>query len=520
MLQLIFKPLTLEDARDITGWQYEEPYTLYSFSNSDEEIFELTSGDYFSAVDDERGTVGYLCYGGAACVPGGLDAGIYDDKEYLDIGLGLKPSLTGKRFGLPFLIQSLKFLEKQCGTSKFQLVVATFNQRAIRVYEQAGFRRQQEFVSGTNQGAIGFIHMRLDTEGIIQTKNNRIDKVHRAVRDMSNEGFLGQEDVWLQLAGVSNFASLLAARRGKDRELAAITGLLHGCYLYRTGMKDFSGPNSADSARQLLRELQLFSQEELCIILQSIFYQEQYEQIHGPYEEILKDAVLIQKVSSPGEALVNRTEKDRLHHVMQELGMTHEDYAADSEADNEDLQDDSEGRRTLLADYAEKLAKQEIIGIPEDERFREICKYWPDTDIYAVLKANWCAAFVYHCCMQVGIKLPIRYPNHTYRLAGVGAWLDWSRSSETGFFHNDREGGFKPGRGDLVIYEKLLSDDSHDHIGIVLSCEDDYLLVAEGNVDNQNYSGIINRSRERCILGYIRISDDYRFHFQGEYSPF
>ena len=55
------------------------------------------------------------------------------------------------------------------------------------------------------------------------------------------------------------------------------------------------------------------------------------------------------------------------------------------------------------------------------------------------------------------------------------------------------EDGFIPQRGDIVIYEKLLSDDSHDHIGIVLACADKEILVAEGNRDNQNYSGILYR---------------------------
>ncbi|WP_208643777.1 CHAP domain-containing protein [Paenibacillus barcinonensis] len=269
--------------------------------------------------------------------------------------------------------------------------------------------------------------------------------------------------------------------------------------------------------------MQLWSDEELSIMLQAIFYQEACRQIQEPYEEILKDAVLLQKVFSPAEQYITQTEKGRLDQVLQELGMTNEfeieNVGMNTEAGTGIVQHRQERRRLKLAECAERLAKQEIIGSSEDERFREICRYWPDSNIYTVLKANWCAAFVYHCCMQVGIRLPIRYPNQTYRLAGVGAWLDWSRLPEMGFFHEDRQGGFEPERGDLVVYEKLLTDDSHDHIGIVLSCEGDHLIVAEGNVDNLNYSGIVHRSREYCILGYIRISDDYRFDFHGEYRP-
>ncbi|MNC47285.1 hypothetical protein D3C75_963370 [compost metagenome] len=121
--------------------------------------------------------------------------------------------------------------------------------------------------------------------------------------------------------------------------------------------------------------------------------------------------------------------------------------------------------------------------------------------------------------MQAGIRLPIRYPNHMYRLAGVGAWLDWARLPETGFFYQDNQNGFMPARGDIVIFEKLLSVDSHDHTGIVLACDEHQILVAEGNKDNKNYSSIVHRDRDQCILGYIRIDNGYNYHFNGEYKP-
>jgi len=247
------------------------------------------------------------------------------------------------------------------------------------------------------------------------------------------------------------------------------------------------GLNSADTVRPLLRSLNMFTDEELTIILQAIFYWDDTHRTHGPYTDILKDAYVMQ---CAGELLNH--EKAFLQNM---------------------------DRRSKLADIAEALASENIIGVPEDQRYREICKYWPDQDIYHVLQSRWCAAFVYYCCMQVGFLLPIRYPNAMYRLAGVGAWLEWSQLPETGFFHIDKHDGFTPQRGDIVIYEKLLSTDSHDHIGIVLACNDDEIVVAEGNKDNQNYSSVLHRDRAHCVLGYIRIDNDYQFDFKGDYIP-
>jgi hypothetical protein len=296
------------------------------------------------------------------------------------------------------------------------------------------------------------------------------------------------------LDGVARCACRLAWDRDLDPEIAEVAGLLHDYYGHQTGVANYPGPNSADTVRPILRGTQCFTDEELTFILRAIFYQEDRHRIQGPYEELMKEAIAL---------------------YAEEVQSGESDVAATPSGNGIDQED----RRLRLADYAERLAGQNIIGLSEDERYRAICQYWPDTDIYKVLEKNWCAAFVYYCCMQTGISLPIRYPNHKYRLAGVGAWLEWAQLPETGFFYQDDVDGFQPQRGDLVVYDKLLSAYSHDHIGIVLVCEADTLWVAEGNQDNANVSGVLSRPRGHCIHGYIRIDNGYRYQFNGEYRP-
>ncbi|MBP1994396.1 CHAP domain-containing protein [Paenibacillus eucommiae] len=356
---------------------------------------------------------------------------------------------------------------------------------------------------------------------ICENKFKRLESVRGLVHEMllNTENTSVKQEVYVHLFGVSNFASMLAMRRGQDSEIAAIAGLLHGFYFYKTGIKEFPGPNSADAVRPIIRSTQLFTDEELFFILRAIFYQEDRHQVHGTYEEIIKDAILLQMYFQNTGKNLSKADMHRLQNVFIELGISGEHVEAECDSDTGALKRNAEDRRLMLADFAEMLAGQNIIGVPEDERYREICKYWPDSDIYKVLEGKWCAAFVYHCCMQVGILLPIRYPNCTYRLAGVGAWLDWAQLPETGFFYHDKQDGFEPARGDIVVYEKLLSDDSHDHTGIVIACDDNKILVAEGNKDNKNYSSVLYRDRSHCIHGYIRIDNSYQFHFSGEYIP-
>jgi len=352
-------------------------------------------------------------------------------------------------------------------------------------------------------------------------KRNRFESIRILLHEMlqTMDSSVEKQNACVYLYGVSTFASMLAMKRGHHSELAAIAGLLHSYYYYKTGIREFPGPNSAEAVRPIIRDIQIFSNEEMIIILRAIFYQDYRNQAHGPYEEIMKDAIVLQRFFQNSGSQVPPLDARRLENILDELTIPGVFEVSSSDQALIHRNTDYGDNRRKLADISETLAGTNIIGIPGDEQYREICKFWPDIDIHKALRGSWCAAFVYYCCRQAGILLPIRYPNGVCRFAGVGAWLEWAQLPETGFLYYDGQGGFTPQRGDIVIYEKLLSDDSHDHIGIVLDCDDREILVAEGNRDNMNYSSVFRRDRHHCILGYVRIDNDYRFEFDGRYNP-
>jgi ribosomal-protein-alanine N-acetyltransferase len=105
---------------------------------------------HYHSVYDERGDlVGYFCFGEDARVAAGRRTGVYEREAALDVGLGMRPDLTGRGLGEEFLHASLRLARETYSPQAFRLTVATFNRRAIRVYEKAGFRAVEKFGAPT-----------------------------------------------------------------------------------------------------------------------------------------------------------------------------------------------------------------------------------------------------------------------------------------------------------------------------------------------------------------------------------
>ncbi len=143
-MQLTFKPMSEEFARQLVTWRYEAPYSMYNVDPCDaEEVVRFCadpSNHYFSATNERGEFVAFRCFGQDAQVSGGD----YSD-DALDTGGGLRPDLTGRGVGLEVLQAGLAFGQEEFHPKAFRVTVATFNQRALRVCERAGFRETQRF---------------------------------------------------------------------------------------------------------------------------------------------------------------------------------------------------------------------------------------------------------------------------------------------------------------------------------------------------------------------------------------
>ena len=116
---------------EVAAWHYEPPYDFYDLASDPDDAAELRSPAHASryrAVLSEEGSL--------------LDAFWYFDRQgdVVEVGIGLRPDLTGHGRGESFLRTQLDYATVEWSPATFRLFVAAWNERAIRLYERLGFR--------------------------------------------------------------------------------------------------------------------------------------------------------------------------------------------------------------------------------------------------------------------------------------------------------------------------------------------------------------------------------------------
>ncbi|MBY0095578.1 GNAT family N-acetyltransferase [Mesobacillus maritimus] len=153
-MKLFIKEMDDGFAREILHWKYSPPYDFYNNEFSEEALRELLEESYYAIVSSERELIGYFCTGKTAQVPIGSQFGAYS-KDLLDIGIGMKPALTGQGYGSEFFGFILAHIADSTPYKTIRLTVTDFNSRAISLYEKHGFVKNLEF----NRGETKFITM-------------------------------------------------------------------------------------------------------------------------------------------------------------------------------------------------------------------------------------------------------------------------------------------------------------------------------------------------------------------------
>lgn len=152
-MKFTLKPMNEEEARMISEWHYEDSYSFYDFNNDLEdarEFLDFTNrpvNKYFSVINEA-----------------GELAGFYEFKQKdngIEIGLGMRPNLTGRGLGLSFLESGIEFIKEKFSPNLITLQVLSSNRRAQIVYERAGSKATRLVMVKNDLGMHEFVEMAL-----------------------------------------------------------------------------------------------------------------------------------------------------------------------------------------------------------------------------------------------------------------------------------------------------------------------------------------------------------------------
>ena len=179
-MNVTFRAITPDLARALAAWRYPAPYDTYNIGDEVAALAEMldSRSPWFVAYDADSADnepLGYCCFGTAAEVGWEGDPRLWTmDDGTLSVGLGLRPDLTGHHLGLPFFEAVLAFATQRFSPAAFRLFVLPFNQRAIRVYERAGFRHIGTLdAPDTGSDAHVFLEMRREVERKLAGKSEQ-----------------------------------------------------------------------------------------------------------------------------------------------------------------------------------------------------------------------------------------------------------------------------------------------------------------------------------------------------------
>lgn len=153
-MQYNFISMNKDYANEIAyNWKYDGVYSFYDMTEDEEDLEEFLNENswtdqYFAVLNDSNELVGFYSF--------------FFEDEIMWIGLGLKPELTGRKIGTEFAAAGINFGIKKFNYNQnyIALAVASFNKRAIKLYENIGFQFVERYMQKTNGGEFEFIKMK------------------------------------------------------------------------------------------------------------------------------------------------------------------------------------------------------------------------------------------------------------------------------------------------------------------------------------------------------------------------
>lgn len=131
MSEPAYKNLSENDKRQICSWKYPGEYDLYNLPDYDEMkarrvgfMNPKNEKNYYGFWDEDT-LVGFV--------------NISEEQNEVFIGIGVNPDLCDKHYGRQMLLTAYEISKKLYPTKPLYLEVRTWNKRAVKCYEKAGF---------------------------------------------------------------------------------------------------------------------------------------------------------------------------------------------------------------------------------------------------------------------------------------------------------------------------------------------------------------------------------------------
>lgn len=126
-------PMEEAHAAEICTWSYDPPYNIYGWLPWDQmKALEVEFGDadlrqqqYVSVVDGDGNLCGFAQY--------------FPIQGVTRLGIGMRPDLCGHGRGQAFVTAIVQEALKRTPDHEIDLEVLTWNTRAIKAYQKAGF---------------------------------------------------------------------------------------------------------------------------------------------------------------------------------------------------------------------------------------------------------------------------------------------------------------------------------------------------------------------------------------------
>ncbi len=121
--------------------------------------------------------------------------------------------------------------------------------------------------------------------------------------------------------GVARFCSLLAMKRNLNVELATTCGMLHDIFYMSGGASDNHAARGAEQAEAILKAMGSYSDDEIRTVTTAISRHSDKKHIHEPYDELLKDADVMDHCLYNTAFPIAQHETERYRNLLMEFGI-------------------------------------------------------------------------------------------------------------------------------------------------------------------------------------------------------